>query len=102
MRRAARRDANESELVSLIRQFGAVWLATGPLDGWCFWRGRWHLCEVKDPQKRGRANEYTPRQRRLIAGLTARNIPWYTLREPPDVYALLGVVVSRKTVVRLE
>ena len=90
MRRAARRDANENELVRTLEALGALWIQAGPLDGWTFWRGRWHLCEVKDPAKEGHTDEFTPSQILLIAKLRQRNVPWYTLRTVEDVYALLG------------
>jgi hypothetical protein len=85
-----RRDGNENELVRTLESLGALWIQTGPFDGWAFWRGRWHLCEIKLPEREGRAGEYTPAQLLLIQKLRERNVPWYTLRTDEDVYALLG------------
>jgi hypothetical protein len=85
-----RRDNNESPLISLAEQLGAVWLDTGPFDGWLWWRGRFHLCEVKDPAREGHADEFTPAQLKLIQKLNQRQIPWHKLRTEDDIYALMG------------
>lgn len=90
MRRAARRDNNESELVQLAEQLGATWIEGAPFDGWLFWRGQFHLCEVKRAEKAGWSSEFTPAQLRLIQKLKSRQIPWHVLRTEDDVYALLG------------
>jgi len=58
MRRAARRDGNEPELVSLARQIGAVmWPLAEPVDWLCCWRGRWYPTEVKNLEGRNRPTE---------------------------------------------
>lgn len=90
MRYAARRDTNERPLVRLIEQLGGFWMDEGPFDGWTWWRGRWCLCEIKDPAKEGHADEFTPAQLLLIQKLRQRQIPLHVLRTDDDVYALMG------------
>jgi hypothetical protein len=50
-RYAARRDANEHELVTLARQLGAQPEKIGPLDWWIGWRSRWVPLEIKTDSK---------------------------------------------------
>jgi hypothetical protein len=88
--RRQRRDNNESELVQLAEQLGATWIQAPPFDGFLFWRGRWHLCEVKRAEKEGWSSEFTPAQLLLIQKLKSRQVPWHVLRTEDDVYALLG------------
>lgn len=53
MRQRARRDANEEEIVTTLRQLGAlVWRLPGTSlpglpDLLCYFRGRWRVVEVK-------------------------------------------------------
>jgi len=90
MRYAARRDAVESTLVATAEALGAVWIAGPPFDGWLFFRGRWHLCECKDPRKEGWKDEFTEAQLKTIIRLQERQIPWHVLRTEDDVLALLN------------
>lgn len=85
MRRAARRDQNEHELISIARAFGARWVPTGPLDGWICFRGIWTPIEIKH----GR-NGYTEAQRVFLAECAVRRDPVYTWRTPRDVFESLG------------
>jgi hypothetical protein len=85
-----RRDNNESPLVTRLEQLGGLWLPQGPFDGWAWGRGRWFLCEVKDPAREGHKDEFTPAQLLLIQKLNQRQIPWHKLRTEDDIYALMG------------
>lgn len=85
-----RRDNNESELIRSAEELGAYFIKGPPFDGWLWWRGKFHLCEVKDPQREGHASEYTEAQLLQIQKLRERNIPWHTLRTVEDVYRLMG------------
>lgn len=89
MRRAARRDVVESSLVAIAEALGAVWIQGPPFDGWLFFRGRWHLCEVKDPCKEGWKDEFTTEQLKTIIRLNERQVPWHVLRTEDDVLSLL-------------
>lgn len=66
-RRFGKRDANEKPLVKFASDLGAFWLQSGPFDGWLWWRGRWLLVEVKNPDCEGHKDEYTPDQIRKSA-----------------------------------
>lgn len=85
MRYAARRDANEPELIQLAEGLGAFCIQEGPFDWWVWWRGRWSLVEVKRPQRKGHRNEYTKAQRALMADLQERAIPLWVWRTRADV-----------------
>lgn len=88
MRRAARRDRNETPLVSLARHLG-WWLTK--LDQPCDWlgsfRGKWHAIEIKDPSVEGHANEYTEKQRKWHAEAKDRGARVLIWRTADDVIA---------------
>jgi hypothetical protein len=90
MRRAARRDANESAIMAPVSTLGGLWVPSGPFDGWLWDRSAWRLCEVKDPRKEGWASEFTADQTRLLIRLRERSIPVHVLRTQDDVLALMG------------
>ena len=72
MRRAARRDQNEPEIIDALRAVGAfVWPLDQPVDLLVGHRGQWHLLEVKRP-KMGRLTEG---QRELVRLATGGEIP---------------------------
>jgi len=85
MRRAARRDGNERELVAVAKAFGALWLPVGPLDGWVGYQGRFYPVEIKQ----GR-NGYTPAQVKFLAQCEARGLPVFTWRTELNVFETLG------------
>jgi hypothetical protein len=87
VRRAAKRDANESGLVSLAREIGALFAYSGPLDGWCGFRGHWTPVEIKNREGRDR---YTPAQIAFLMMCKERNAPVWTWRDEADVLACLG------------
>lgn len=92
-RYAKRRDANENELVTLAEQMGALWVQTGPLDGWALWRERWYPVEIKRPDgpRGGRSDRhYTDAQHLFIAKCLARGAPVWTWRNSCDVLTDLG------------
>ena len=82
---AARRDANESEIVQVARAFGAFWVPTGPLDGWICYRGDWFPVELKTAQGR-----YTAAQKRFLAECLYRRARVFTWRCAKDVFETLG------------
>lgn len=85
MRRAAKRDANEPELLEIVKAFGAVWICAPPLDGWVIWRGQFIPVEIKNGK-----NRYTDSQVKFLAQCKERNAPVWTWREPRDVFESLG------------
>lgn len=82
---AARRDTNEPDLLKIVRQFGATWVQSGPLDGWCAWRERWYPVEIKHGK-----NKYTEAQVIFLALCKERNVPVWTWRSELDVFESLG------------
>lgn len=68
MRRAAKVDANQPEIVAALRAIGATVAITstagqGFPDICCGWRGRNVLFEIKDGRKRPSAQKLTPDQK---------------------------------------
>lgn len=97
MRRAARRDTNENELVGMAEQLGGLGVQTGPLDGWLLWREHWFPVEIKRPDgpQGGRSHRhYTPAQVLFLAACKERNAPVWTWRKIEDVMACLGARVA--------
>lgn len=88
-RYAARRDANEHELVELAFAIGARFEKFGPLDFWVSWRGKWVPLEIKNPDGR---NRYTEEQILFLARCNERQMPVWTWRTENDVYRDLGAV----------
>lgn len=73
MRKAARVDKNQGDIVAALRKAGAeVYIIREPVDLLVYWRGRWTPLEVKDPDRRGLAGEFTPPQRRFFAATRAK------------------------------
>lgn len=90
MRRAARRDSNESTILTCVEPLNGLWIPDGPFDGWLWNRRCWNLCEVKRPDKEGWKDEFTGEQKKLIVRLKERGIPWHALRTEDDVLRLMG------------
>lgn len=88
-RYAAKRDANESDLLKAARLVGALWEQWGPLDGWVFWRGAWTPVEIKTAK-----GTYTDAQILFLARCRERGAPVWTWRTVDDVYASLGAKVT--------
>jgi hypothetical protein len=87
-RYAARRDANEPELVMLARQIGAVmWPLAEPVDWLVGWRGRWYPTELKNPEGR---NRLTEQQILFSAAAKERELPVWIWRSEDDVFRDLG------------
>lgn len=91
-RYAARRDRNEPSLLDTVKRCGGYWLKAPPLDGWV-WNPRtqeWLLVEIKHDRKEGHANEFTEKQRELLADFEARRIKLHVWRTQADVLRDLG------------
>jgi hypothetical protein len=95
VRRAARRDANEPELLKLLPSLGAYWVKRGPFDGSVYCPRLWgkYACvdvEIKRPDKEGWASEYTPAQRQHLRRLGERGLSIFHWRTEADVMRDLG------------
>lgn len=91
-RYAARRDENEPELLKTVKRCGAYWMQQGPFDGWCFnpRTQEWLLVEVKLPEREGDKNEFTDKQKVLLADFEIRRIKLHIWRTQGDVIRDLG------------
>ena len=85
MRRAARRDRNESALVARLKRHGFSWLSLsqkGRPDGYAARKGRGDFCEIKMP-----GQPYTQDQMEGFAEMAAMGIPVFPLETKADVDA---------------
>lgn len=70
MRQAAKKDANEASVVKALRRAGAWVMCVGqPYDLLVYYRGRWHIMEVKDGSKPPSAQLLSPQQLGTLAAL---------------------------------
>jgi hypothetical protein len=89
MRRAARTDSNQHELVQAMRKIGAkVYHVRKPLDLLVGYRGENILMEVKNPEKKGHADEFTKEETDFIATWPGRIAICYTIDEA--IAAVIG------------
>jgi hypothetical protein len=91
VRRAAKRDANENDLVGYAEQLGLMWVQTGPLDGWALWREHWYPVEIKNVDGK---NKYTDAQVLFLARCKERNAPVWTWRTLDDVMKSLNCRIA--------
>jgi hypothetical protein len=84
-RYAARRDANENELIACAESMGANIVIAGPLDFWVGHRGKWVPCEAKDPK-----GKLTPYQANFLQRCETFRLPVYVWRNVGDVLQSLG------------
>lgn len=85
MRRASRRDRNESALVARLKHHGFTWLSFSQRarpDGYASGHGRGAFCEVKAP-----GEPYTRDQMEGFAEMARLGIPVYPLETEGDVDA---------------
>jgi hypothetical protein len=91
MRRAARRDSNESELIELARDLHwFLWELDEPCDWLGLYRGRFYAIEIKNPDCEGHADEFTAEQ--LIFHRNVKNAGGEVLvwRREDDVFKASG------------
>lgn len=86
------RDAIEERLVALATRLGCAWHEDGPLDGWALHRGVWVPVEVKDPERKGRADEFEPAQIAFMRWCDARRGPYRVWRTESDVMRHVGAL----------
>ena len=91
MRRAAKVDANQADVVKALRQIGVVvtpihQLGKGVPDLLCSYRQVWTLLEVKDGEKPPSARELTPDEKRWIS---AQRAPVFIVTSPLEAVGLL-------------
>lgn len=91
MRHAAKRDANESQLVEVARKLGALIIQSPPLDFLVFHSGRWVPTEVKNPDGRNRLTDW---QVKFLGYCKERDAPVYVWRTEADVLDSLNAKVT--------
>jgi hypothetical protein len=64
--RPARRDANEAEILKVLRQCGVLTWQSLPIDILWFYRGKLGAMEIKDGNKPPSARMLTPPEREFI------------------------------------
>jgi hypothetical protein len=93
MRRAAKRDANQPEIVAALRKIGVfvVDLASagdGIPDLLCGWHGSWKLVEVKDGSKPPCERQLTPDQIKFHAVCAERGLPCFVVNSVDEALSL--------------
>jgi hypothetical protein len=86
-------DGNQSRLVKTFEDLGGFWVpyASKPFDGWArHSRFGYMPVELKLKSREGHANEYTPRQKKLMGEMRDAGAPWLTWRTEDDVYEAVG------------
>jgi hypothetical protein len=92
MRRAAKRDAVEDELVLALRQCGCdVFLTSVPFDAIVGYRGVNHLVEFKS----GKAGRYTEAQKRFMESWRGAKV--ITLRSTEDAIKWVTSLAGRSS-----
>ncbi len=99
MRRAARIDANQREIVATLRSVGALVIllsaiGKGVPDLLVGFRGVWTLLEVKDGKKKPSARVFTPAQVKLRQCMEANQLPVATVLDAAGALRAIGVDVA--------
>src|ERR1700733_7852522 len=84
------RDGNEDPLVELAEKLGAHVFMSGPLDFWCWARGKWFVIEIKKPEREGQKSEFTPLQKRFFTWCEQHGAQYHVWRTDSDVISMLG------------
>jgi Holliday junction resolvase len=96
MRRAAKVDANQEQIVSALRAAGVLVLSLAALgkgvpDLLCAFHGRLVLLEVKDGRKPPSARKLTPDQEQFHKGWAG--VPLHIVESPWDALKAMGCVL---------
>jgi len=94
MRTAARRDANEREIIDALEKFGArVHQVSdgGTPDLLVAFRGRWTVIEVKDGNKPLSQRKLTPAQVQFMDTFSA-DTPTYVVSSVDEALRAIGVI----------
>ena len=90
LRRYARRDSNEAEIVKAVKSCGASWLPIavrdGP-DGIVGFRGQTHLVEIKTAKGAHKPGQVTFSD-------SWRGAPIIVVRSAADVFVMLGIRID--------
>ena len=91
MRRAAKRDANEAEIVNVLRLAGAYVIQQDePCDLWVGYRGRWFSLEVKDGSKPPSRRKLTDQQLEHQQECTNHSLPFDVVENVEQALIAIG------------
>jgi len=95
VRRAAKLDANQAQIVADLRTMGVLVLSLAPVgsgvpDLLCGWKGRLVLLEVKDGAKVPSARKLTPHQE--LFHKEWAGMPLYVVDSTPSALQAVGVL----------
>jgi hypothetical protein len=93
MRRAAKRDANQPEIVAALRKVGVfvvdlAGVADGIPDIMCGWHGSWKLLEIKDGTRIPSQRQLKPKQVIFHADCAERGLPCYVVKSVDEALSL--------------
>jgi len=99
-----RLDKNDEELAKFARKLGAILVKTGALDYEVAWAGistSLFPVDIKDPKKKGHADEFTPRQKTFINMLDELGFHYEIWRTEQDVIDSKRNAIARAPASRL-
>lgn len=99
IRRAARVDANQSEIVSALRAIGVTvtdlsGAGNGVPDLLCLWRGMPYLVEIKDGSKPPSRRKLTVEQVRFHANARRAGVKVHVVSTVDEALAVFGAMVA--------
>jgi hypothetical protein len=90
LRRAAKADANQREVVTALRAAGGYWIHLGhPVDGIAGYRSKWVPVELKDGRKPPSARELTDDQLAFVRDCEAYRMPVIVATSAEDLLSQL-------------
>ncbi len=93
MRRSARVDANQKEIVAALRNSGAVVVVVSALKNFCdiivFYNGQTHIVEIKDGKKPRSATKLTEGEQRCKDLVESVGVPYNVVYSVDDALELL-------------
>lgn len=93
LRRAARIDANQPEIVKALRKAGALVVHMGhPVDLLCGFSGRWVAIEIKDPAKPPSKRTLTDDQQEFFDQCRTRLLPVHRVETVEDALRAIGAI----------
>jgi hypothetical protein len=90
LRRAAKADANQREIVTALRAAGGYWIHLGhPVDGIAGYRSKWVPVELKDGSKPPSKRELTDDQLAFVRDCEAYRMPVIVATSAEDLLSQL-------------